>query len=520
MPGMGCIPKIVLVLQIFLSRERHKIHVNFVYFLSKYYIMKTLTILLFSFCFYFSPVCQVTEADSLALVAFYHATGGPEWTMQGNWLTNTPVGEWYGINIDNERVTGIDLYENNLTGSLPPELGVLSGLTRIYLPSNFLSGEIPPEIGQCTSLITLDLYVNNITGTFPDEITACQQLSSIVIYKNEMSGTFPIALLGLPNLWRLELGTNNFTGELPSELNDLVNLRLLNLSRNNFSGQMISLKNLTSMTELHLGQNDLHGDFADIFSYCPNMYYLTLGLNHFTGCLSDTFFNPEKLQFFDFPQNDFDCVGDFSSFSDTGVLKRLNLYGNRIPFEYLEPNVGVNNYTYAPQQALLARDTMTLMLGDSIEIQSGSMGQHTHYSWYKDGMVINGETNASLWVKGFDATKTGIYHCSMTNDSLPLLTLERNPVTLNLEGPSSVRELKSTEMNIFPNPVTNDIQIPSAYAHATGYIYDLMGRIVLNNLSVENGKINVFSIPEGFYILLLQIEDEVISGRFLKSNSR
>lgn len=482
--------------------------------------MKTKIIALLSFFFYFSANSQVIESDSLALVAFYNATGGPDWTDNANWLSDSPVGEWYGVDVENQRVIQLVFYNNNMTGSIPTVIGDLTGLQGLYLASTLFSGEIPAEIGQCTALTTIDFSYNELTGSIPQELMNCQDLENIVIYNNQLSGPFPNVLLSLPELNRLDLGSNNFSGELPAALNNSLNLRYLGLDRNEFSGQMVSLKGLASMVELHLDQNDLHGDIADIFKYSPNMYYLSLGDNHFTGCVSDTFFNPTQLQFFDFPNNDFDCVGDFSHFADTGVIKRLNLFGNQIPFEYLEPNLGVNNYTYAPQQALLTTDTMTLMTGDSVEIQSGSLGQHTHYSWLKDGLVIAGETASSLWVKDFDATKAGTYYCSMTNDSLPLLTLERNPVTLKLEGASAIHDPIASSLKITPNPVDHYILLDSGDESPLVFIYDLMGKVVLANYQADHGKIDVSGFSEGYYILMLKTDTAISTGRFYKAGSR
>ncbi len=482
--------------------------------------MKNLITSAFIFCSFFSAQSQVIESDSLALVAFYHATGGAGWTDQTNWLSNAPVSEWFGIYIEAQRVSEISIYDNNLTGSFPAIIGNLTGLERIYLPSNLLSGEIPPEIGQCTELTTIDFSVNELTGDFPQEILNCQKLEAITLYRNQFSGAFPDILLNLPELWRLELGDNDYSGELPVALNDATKLRLLGLDRNEFSGQMVSLKKLTAMVELHLDGNNLHGDIADIFSYSPNMYYLTLGGNHFTGCVSDTFFNPQKLQFLDFPNNNFDCVGDFSAFADTGVLKRLYLYGNKIPFEFLETNSTVSNYAYNPQQLLLDVDTLLLSNGDSIEIESGSQGLYTHYVWFRNGAEIAGETNSTLWVKDFDATKTGYYFSNMTNDSLPLLTLQRSKITLNLDAGTATRELQPVALNIFPNPVSQYIQIPPDFDHGKAYIYDGLGRVVGINEFLESGQLNVAHLPSGIYFLIVRTDDQVANGRFFKSYAR
>ena len=55
------------------------------------------------------------NADRTALVALYNATDGPNWEQDNNWLTNAPVGEWYGVAVnDQQRVTGLNLALNRL----------------------------------------------------------------------------------------------------------------------------------------------------------------------------------------------------------------------------------------------------------------------------------------------------------------------------------------------------------------------------------------------------------------------
>ena len=53
---------------------------------------------------------QLPSPDREALVALYNATGGANWTDNTNWVTNTPVGQWYGVITDaSSRVTEINL---------------------------------------------------------------------------------------------------------------------------------------------------------------------------------------------------------------------------------------------------------------------------------------------------------------------------------------------------------------------------------------------------------------------------
>ena len=34
------------------------------------------------------------------LVAFYHATGGPGWSRNDDWLSDSPLSGWYGISVN------------------------------------------------------------------------------------------------------------------------------------------------------------------------------------------------------------------------------------------------------------------------------------------------------------------------------------------------------------------------------------------------------------------------------------
>ena len=67
------------------------------------------------FCGDTAPIAP-SATDRAALAAFYHATDGPNWKNDNNWLTAAPVGLWYGITADdNGRVTELALGGNQLS---------------------------------------------------------------------------------------------------------------------------------------------------------------------------------------------------------------------------------------------------------------------------------------------------------------------------------------------------------------------------------------------------------------------
>ena len=86
-------------------------------------------------------------------------------------------GEYYDI----ATTTEIDLSGNQLTGSIPSEIGCLTNLTYLDLYNNQLTGEIPSEIGNLTRLYSLRLYDNLLTGDIPQEVCDLMESNNLDI---------------------------------------------------------------------------------------------------------------------------------------------------------------------------------------------------------------------------------------------------------------------------------------------------------------------------------------------------
>ncbi len=177
------------------------------------------------------------ETDRDALSALYNATGGPGWTNNGNWLSDEPLGEWYGVDTDTTgRVIALDLHDNRLIGEMPTELGQLSRLVNLSFHFNHLTGEIPAELGQLSNLESLDLGINRLSGEIPPELTRLESLLKLTLSGNGLSGGIPPGLGQMSNLEGLHLNGNNLSGEIPPELAQASSLRGLYLARNELSG--------------------------------------------------------------------------------------------------------------------------------------------------------------------------------------------------------------------------------------------------------------------------------------------
>ena len=86
-----------------------------------------------------------------------------------NWDTQLAITSWEGVGVSGapRRVSKLELYENQLTGSLPAELGRLTNLQALHLAENQLTGAIPVELGRLIQLQAFSFRDNQLTGPVP-----------------------------------------------------------------------------------------------------------------------------------------------------------------------------------------------------------------------------------------------------------------------------------------------------------------------------------------------------------------
>ena len=262
----------------------------------------------------------VVNPDRAALVALYEATDGPNWNNNENWLSDRPLGEWYGVwtdaagrvqrldlggRWDNEsqqyirhglagqipvemaslaNLERLHLGANNLSGPIPPELGGLANLKQLYLYRNKFFGPIPPELGGLANLERLDLSDNEFSGTIPPELGRLARLAVLFLNRNDLSGTMPAELGRLANLERLYLNANDLSGSIPSELGGLAKLTVLYLHGNDLSGTMpAELGGLAKLERLYLYANDLSGPIPPELGRLAKLERLRLRSNTLSG---------------------------------------------------------------------------------------------------------------------------------------------------------------------------------------------------------------------------------------------
>ena len=232
--------------------------------------------------------CKDEDVQRSALVALYNATDGPNWTDNTNWLSDAPLGEWYGVTTDElGSVTELQLTEAGLIGEIPPELGTLSRLIELRLDGNELRGQIPTELGDLAALERLILYENQLTGNIPVNLGNLSNLELLVLANNLLDGEIPSELSGLSRVDGIYLQENQLVGAIPSEL-----------------------WGLPKLTHLRLGQNRLTVEFPQEVADLSNFKMLLVANNdQFIGCIPDILHGVESN---DFAELDIRFCGDIA----------------------------------------------------------------------------------------------------------------------------------------------------------------------------------------------------------------
>ncbi len=238
------------------------------------------------------------SSDRASLVHFYHATDGPNWQYNTNWLTNEPLDQWHGISVDSAgRVVSIWLNRNNLKGHIPAALASLDHLEILGLAHNELSGQIPTALGNLSVLQSLNLSINQFSGGIPSSLGRLSELSILDFQLNQLTGNIPSSFGNLTNLTYLRLGGNPLSGPIPPSLGRLDKLQRLFLSQAGLTGVIpTAFGGLESLKELHIIGNDLSGEIPAGLGNLEHLVSLDLRDNAgLRGPLPRTFLNLSLL---------------------------------------------------------------------------------------------------------------------------------------------------------------------------------------------------------------------------------
>jgi len=256
-------------------------------------------------------------------------------------------------------------------------------------------------------------------------------------------------------------------------------------------GQVISLR---------LPGNGLKGYVPSSIKDLPSLHVLDLSNNQLES-IPDAF-KDFHISVVDVSHNKLSALPDFSTITRTFQLFVNN---NKLDFEDLEPNAGLNGLVYYRQDSIGVSIIKVVDTGDSHSFSIITLGEFNYYQWYRNGVKLEDKTSPQLTFDSISFNDLGHYYCEVSNDLLPnlILTSKQNHL------------VAITKLNIIIHNV-NSVPIPAKI-----YFYENHnGKLKLSNeLSAVNGIINDLPFNMGEYVMKIKPENSEYPPVYFESGS-
>ncbi|KAK1423628.1 hypothetical protein QVD17_18934 [Tagetes erecta] len=144
-------------------------------------------------------------------------------------------------------------------------------VTRIQLGNQNLKGELPPTLNNLTELQVLEFQNNQLTGSLPS-LAGLTQLQNLLLNRNNFS-SIPLNFFdGMSSLQHVYLDYNGFASWIiPDSLKSASNLQVFSATSANITGKIPDFfggDTFSGLTALHLSFNYLEGGLPESFSGC------------------------------------------------------------------------------------------------------------------------------------------------------------------------------------------------------------------------------------------------------------
>ncbi|KAM5574173.1 leucine-rich repeat receptor protein kinase HPCA1 [Rosa sericea] len=205
----------------------------------------------------------------------------------------------------------LDLADNHLEGPIPvsdggePGLDMLSHCKHFHLGMNKLSGPIPSKLFSSNmNLIHVLFESNQLTGSIPSSLGLVTSLEVVRFDRNMLTGPIPLSLNSLTNVSQLFLSNNKLSGPAPN-LTAMNLLHYVDLSNNSFVASDVPpwFSTLESLTTLMMEDTQLQGEIPAALFSLSNLQTVVLRNNELNGTLDIVTTDSSHLQLIDLQKN-------------------------------------------------------------------------------------------------------------------------------------------------------------------------------------------------------------------------
>ncbi|XP_071702705.1 receptor-like protein EIX2 [Rutidosis leptorrhynchoides] len=202
-------------------------------------------------------------------------------------------------------LTDINLYDNELLGTIPEAFGTIQNLQTLDLTNNGLEGGIPRSFRNLVNLRELLLSGNNLNQDLPSFFDNLFERTLKVMHLsgNQLSGSLP-DFTEFTALKELYLVSNQLSGSFPEKFEQKSNLLILDLADNRINGFLPNLSSFASLRELYFERNLLNGTLAEKLGPLSKLEFLGASSNLFHGTITESHVtNLSRLIYLDLAYN-------------------------------------------------------------------------------------------------------------------------------------------------------------------------------------------------------------------------
>jgi len=147
-----------------------------------------------------------------------------------------------------------------LAGEIPQTLCQLGRVVYIIMPYNFHTGGIPACFGDLSDLQLLELSSNELSGSIPSRLA--ENPTNLRFFGAPQNNLVENLPGGFSSAKWINLASNFLSGPLPANIGS-AHLSVLDLSNNSFNESIPEnyKRDFSRVSQLHLNNNDLSGDF-------------------------------------------------------------------------------------------------------------------------------------------------------------------------------------------------------------------------------------------------------------------
>jgi serine/threonine protein kinase/Leucine-rich repeat (LRR) protein len=212
---------------------------------------------------------------------------GGVWAQKNNWKASKSLTSWQAIDVHVDPTTGnltapMEIYHAPnvyFMTTFPTEFALLkNGISVLSVAGCGITGTIPSFLADFVYLERLVLYNNGFTGPIPFGIGSNTALRELYLQDNNLASTIPKDMF--LHALHIDLGSNDLTGPIPTVFGSA--LQSLHLDSNGLSGTLPWQVNTSSILELDLSNNNLHGKMPE--SLCDQKYFILYLAGNSLGC--------------------------------------------------------------------------------------------------------------------------------------------------------------------------------------------------------------------------------------------